>query len=359
MNILYLAQIRLPTEKAHGIQIMKTCEAFTTNGAKVTLLVPSQRGDIQTDPFTYYNVERNFKIIQVYCPDLVRFGKFGFILMNIWFSQICSVYTWKIKPDVVYSRDYFLLLDQYLLPFKKVWEVHDGLWNNFIKYMKVDGIVTISQGLKNFFKEHGKKNIIVAHDAVDLSEFNTQEKSDLDLPANEKIIMYIGHLYGWKGTDTLLAASKEIKGKLVIIGGVDHEVRKLQKEYPHVIFKGYIPYTELPKNQKRADLLVIPNSGKSDISRLYTSPLKVFAHMASGVPILASDLPSLREILNDSNAYFAEADDAQSFAEKINYVLDHQGEATTKAQKAFQDVRQYTWENRAKIILDFCAIFCL
>ena len=61
MKILYLAQIRLPTEKAHGIQIMKTCEAFAEQGAEVVLVVPSHRGDIRQDPFEYYRVKRNFK----------------------------------------------------------------------------------------------------------------------------------------------------------------------------------------------------------------------------------------------------------------------------------------------------------
>jgi len=355
MKILYLAQIRLPTEKAHGIQIMKTCEAFAEQGAEVVLVVPSHRGDIRQDPFEYYRVKRNFKIKYMYCPDLIRFGKFGFTIMNIWFSQFCAHYVWKQHPDIVYSRDYFLLFDQWIFPHKKIWEIHDGIWNICIDKMRIAGIVTISQGLKEFYEKKGKKDIVVAHDAVDLDEFNTLEKPDFTIPDGEKIVMYIGHLYGWKGTDTLLAAAQYINGKVVIIGGAEHEVKKLQKEYPHVMFKGYIPYTELPKNQKVADVLVIPNSGKSDISRLYTSPLKVFAHMTSGVPIVASDLPSLREILNDSNSFFAEADSPKSFAEKINYVLSHHGEAVAKAQKAIQDVQQYSWHNRAKIILDFCA----
>ena len=40
MKILYIANIRLPTEKAHGIQIMKMCEAFADIGHKVELIVP-------------------------------------------------------------------------------------------------------------------------------------------------------------------------------------------------------------------------------------------------------------------------------------------------------------------------------
>jgi glycosyltransferase involved in cell wall biosynthesis len=352
-KVLYLANIRLPTEKAHGVQIMKTCEALAEARATVTLIVPSRRTGIPEDPFSYYRVQKVFDIKYVYCPDLIYFGKIGFTLMTLWFSQMCAVEVWRERADIVYSRDYFLLFDQWLFPQKKVWEVHDGVWNICIKYIRLSGIVAISNGLKDFYEKRGKKNVIVAHDAVDLKEFEGVGKADLQLPKDRKIVMYIGHLYGWKGTDTLLQASRKIDAQLVIIGGVDHEVQELRKKYPQVIFKGYLPYTDLPKNQKAADVIVIPNSGKSDISRLYTSPLKVFAHMTSGVPILASDLPSLREILNDQNAFFAEADNPDSFAKGIQYILEHSEEAKKKAEQAKRDVQRYTWEERAKNILDF------
>lgn len=83
MNIAYLANIRLPTEKAHGVQIMKTCEAFARHGAKITLIVSSRNRTIQQDPFAYYNVKRNFDVRYVYCPELFFLGKIGFFLMNI------------------------------------------------------------------------------------------------------------------------------------------------------------------------------------------------------------------------------------------------------------------------------------
>ncbi len=76
-HIVYLANIRLPTEKAHGIQIMKTCEALARAGAKVTLVV-TNRKTIKADPFDYYKVERNFKIKYAYCPEFIFLGKFGF-----------------------------------------------------------------------------------------------------------------------------------------------------------------------------------------------------------------------------------------------------------------------------------------
>lgn len=334
-HIVYLANIRLPTEKAHGIQIMKTCEALARAGAKVTLVV-SNRKTIQADPFDYYRVERIFNINYAYCPNLFYFGKVGFFLMNTIFAWTANVR--RLQPDVVYSRDHIVLLKHFGCP--KFLEVHNAIHSPFVK---ADGIVAISNGLKDFFKSF--KKIVVAHDAVDLKEFEGSEKADLGI--TKKVVMYIGSLYGWKGVDTFFEASKQVDhAQFVVIGGE-------RNDYPNVKFLGYKPYSELPKNQRAADVLVIPNSGKADISRLYTSPLKVFAYMTSGVPIVASDLPSLREILNENNAFFATADDAESFAKTIRFVLENPEEAKKRAAQAKIDVQEYTWDKRAKKILDF------
>jgi glycosyltransferase involved in cell wall biosynthesis len=358
MKITYLANIRLPTKKAHGIQIMKTCEALARNGAEVSLVVTGRKTDVSEDPFLYYKVEKNFNIYYGYCPDLVVWGKIGFFLMNAIFSQSCAHYVWKLKPDIVYSRDSFLLLDQWLWPQKKVLEVHDGVWSIVTRLMRISGIVAISSGLKDFYYKKGIKKIVVAHDAVNLKEFETNEKADLGLSMDKKAVVYIGNLYGWKGLDSFLGASKYVlQAQFVVIGGTNEEVDKLKTIHTNVKFLGYKPYKELAKNQKAADVLVIPNSGKSDISRLYTSPLKVFSYMTSGVPIVASDLPSLREILNENNAYFAKPDNAQSFGKVIQEVLDNPVLAKEKADQALLDVQKYTWENRAKTILGFLKSF--
>ncbi|HRY62339.1 MAG TPA: hypothetical protein P5056_01035 [Candidatus Paceibacterota bacterium] len=62
MKISYLANIRIPTDRAHGIQIMKTCEALSSQGVVVELVVPSRKNSIKEDPFSYYQVKENFKI---------------------------------------------------------------------------------------------------------------------------------------------------------------------------------------------------------------------------------------------------------------------------------------------------------
>ena len=61
-DILYIANIRLPTEKAHGVQIMEMCSAFSAQGVNVELVVPKRRNTLIEDPFDFYKIKNNFTI---------------------------------------------------------------------------------------------------------------------------------------------------------------------------------------------------------------------------------------------------------------------------------------------------------
>ena len=87
MKIIYLANARIPTEKAHGIQIMKMCEAFSDADAKILLLIPRRINWIKEDPFEYYGIKKNFRIKKLPTIDLIPLD---FILGNLalWIQAI-------------------------------------------------------------------------------------------------------------------------------------------------------------------------------------------------------------------------------------------------------------------------------
>ena len=73
-KLLYISLMRLPTERAHGLQIMQNCEAFAEAGCEVTLWVARRWNTRQMrrvrDPYSYYGVDRNFSIRRIPCLDL-------------------------------------------------------------------------------------------------------------------------------------------------------------------------------------------------------------------------------------------------------------------------------------------------
>ncbi len=72
--------------------------------------------------------------------------------------------------------------------------------------------------------------------------------------------------------------------------------------------------------------------------------------MASGVPIVASRLPSIQELLNDENAFLVPPDDPEALARGIQEALAHPDEARRKALLARACVSEHTWEKRAERI---------
>jgi len=195
-KILYIANIRMPTEKAHGIQIMKMCEAFAKTGATVTLVVPWRFNSIKENPFVYYDVEGNFRIQKIPSLDLIKFGRLGFWIQMFSFSGIVSWYALFKKTDIVYSRDELPLWFLSFLKKDLVWEAHTPRHNFVIKSLsnRVHKIITISGGLKKFYIDRGisEDSILVQHDGVDIEQFSVMDvdkaRDMLNLPKGKKII---------------------------------------------------------------------------------------------------------------------------------------------------------------------------
>lgn len=81
--------------------------------------------------------------------------------------------------------------------------------------------------------------------------------------------------------------------------------------------------------------------------------MKLFEYMASGVPIVVSDLPSMREILKNNTAVFFRPDDAGDLAGRILELLQDKALTDRISSQALSEVGRYTWENRARKIIDF------
>ncbi|MCD4705451.1 hypothetical protein K8R61_00020, partial [bacterium] len=71
MKLIYITNNRLPTEKAHGIQISKMCEAFVKQGVEIELVCAKRKNKIKKDFFEYYNLKNRFKLTKLKSWDLV------------------------------------------------------------------------------------------------------------------------------------------------------------------------------------------------------------------------------------------------------------------------------------------------
>lgn len=360
----------MPTERAMGLAIAKMCEAFANLGKEVVLILPKRKNILQNkDIFEYYKLNNNFKIKYITCLDLGFLIKTPFWFPILYISFIFNLKRFLKKEEnfILYTREAEVLyfLDK---KYKAVLEIHhfNGLRNFFAKNVlsKIYKIIALTEGVKKDLQSKFQINaekILVKGSGLDIKQFednftkaDAREKLNLQ---DEKlpIAMYIGVLEKWKGFDTFLKASILLNDKVrfLVIGGKNSEILDLKKDYTDVVFLGSMPYLEINLNQKAADVLVVPNTAKDEVSAKYTSPLKVLAHMASGVPILVSDLPSTREILDESNATFFDADNPESLASKLIYILENLDLIKIKSEKAQKEIVKYDWNLRAHDIINF------
>lgn len=363
MKIIYPAFIRVPTEKAHGLQIMKTCEAFVRAGHEVELLVPARENAlVNEDPFEYYGVEKCFLVTRLPGIDLTRFGSPGFFFSMRFFAGRVAQYLKTRSVDMIFSRDENILVQLRHLDKPLVWESHTGSWNESAQELTsaASHIAVLTHAAKGFYIEKGipEKKLLVAPDGIDLDDFAHPESKEtarirLGLPLDKKIVLYIGRLDGWKGTDTLYKATELLPSdmRVVIIGGEPRQVEQLKKSYPNISFLGYRPYKEIANNLAVADVFVLPNTGKDDISVRFTSPLKLFTYMASNRPIVASNLPSIRDVLSEESAYLVPPDDFTALAHTIQQACDEESGGQSRALRALEIVGTYTWSARVDSIL--------
>lgn len=394
MRLFYITNTRIPSERASAYQVMQMCAAFAARDVHVDVLYPRRRAYGQwasiSDPYAYYGVPPDFTLQPVACVDPLKFTTIDHPRLNDTplprLSHYLQTGTFALqalrsahahRAGVCYSREpstlsllraadpqrrWRLFFEAHTTP-ETPWSLRQVRW----LAPRLEGIVCITDSIRRFYAQLGvpAERLLVAPDGVDLARYaqlpeRAAAREHLGLPTDRPLVCYTGQLYRWKGVHTLIAAMAALPDALLcLVGGAPGELaetRALVAELglQNVIVTGHVAPEVVPLYQVAADALVLPNTAREAISREHTSPLKLFEYMAAGRPIVASDLPSLREVLRHGfNAWLVPPDDPAGLAQGIERLLADPALAVRLAAQALQDVQAYTWEQRAGRILSF------
>ena len=173
---------------------------------------------------------------------------------------------------------------------------------------------------------------------------------------------YVGHLFAGRGIEVIESLAQRRPDLLFLVAGgqeTDVEARRAANRQVNLRFLGHYPHRSALELAACVDVLLMPyqtsvslGTGHYDTAR-WMSPMKMFEYMATGVPIVSSDLPVLREILrHEENALLVAPDDVNGWAAAIDRILSDGLLARRLADAAYaQYQRQHTWEHRARILL--------
>lgn len=374
-RLIYIANARVPTQRAHGLQIAKMCEEFARASFNVSLIIPRSFNSIKDNIFDYYNLQKTFKVTRLFSIDFSAWMNplpaFFYWIRTISFtlSTFFFVLLHTTRDDFIYVRydtATFLALVPFLRTRNITCEAHFLLsgWQQKI-LLRCENIVVITSQAKKIYDQKilFDEKVLVAPDGVSVGDFDmpfskNEARDRLKLPKDKKLAIYTGYFFEWKGIDVLVRAAKQFDDteELVLVGGAGYDTERInnlivQEGIRNVRIIGHRPYREMVLYQRAADCLVVTSSAKNDQSKFFTSPLKLFEYMAAGRPIVASDTSSIREILNERNAILVPADDSNGMVRGIRRAFSGDGEE--KATRAKQEVFKYSWGARVKIILDF------
>lgn len=205
--------------------------------------------------------------------------------------------------------------------------------------------------------------VSVIPDAYDPAQYAPRDRAacreQLQLPPDDLLVVYSGLTFAYRGLDRLVQALADLaptlpRMRVVLVGGRPQEIATLQQQArqlgvaDRLICVGQVDQARTPVYLGAADVLVIPDT----VTDVTASPLKLFEYMACQRAIVLPDLPALREILpNDAGWYFRRGQQ-ESLTQALHAALHSAVWRTQRGQAASMLVRQYTYAERARRILD-------
>lgn len=378
MKIYFFVNSRMPSEKAEGIETAKLSEALARK-AEVVLLYPARYNYIKDEVYDYYSVVRNFSIQKIPVLDLnfIFPSRIFFYLEVLSYALFSLAYSlFKVSnDDIIFTHDTYLAFIFSIFRKNVVFDMHDfprahrGLHRWFLRRLR--GITTTNRWKKNeLIKSFGvdESKIISQPNGVDADKFLVNKsrpelRRELNLPEESTIIGYVGMLRTMgmkKGIDTLLYALKQLPDNVtaLLVGGNKEDVKYYAKMAEDLGLKnrvrlaGWVKHSDIPKYLSASDILVAPFP-KNEHYDHYMCPMKVIEYMASGRPMVVSDLESIREIVNDEMAYFFKPDDVDGLAGSISEIIKSMDISKKKAAMALEKSRMFSWDERATKIINF------
>ena len=218
-------------------------------------------------------------------------------------------------------------------------------------------LVVVSQDLQHYFTQtYGLNSVYIPNGPGELAP--TDERLGylelLNLQP-QRYLLFLGRLVPEKRPDLLIKAFQQLQPsgwKLVLTGGSSDtekygsELRELAKDNPSIIFTGELEGKRLAEIIRGAGLFVLP----SDLEGL---PLVMLEAMKEAIPVLASDIPPHKQLIESDKGFLFRAGELDSMIETLRLALEQPSTRMAMAEKAQEHIANiYNWNKIALQNLD-------
>jgi glycosyltransferase involved in cell wall biosynthesis len=350
-KLIYIGRSRLQRNRANLLQTLHMVRAFDAIGVATRLYLPPWPSDlVLQERLDDFGID---SALDVHPSQLLhsRWKNRPFV----WFHQ-----RMLRRADALYVRSVpiSLLLSTRELPHHL--EIHDtaSVRQDQLKAIVqshrqglIRWLVPISEAAASDLIAAGadKNRILVAPSGVDLNAFATIAPFR---PQTEGLprIVYPGTLSRDRGLGIFEALAQNEMAEITLLGDQEDTPKSLSR----LKVVNFVPHREVPNWYGRCDVVLLPYQ-KNLRHAASISPIKLFEAMAAGRPIIASDLPTIREILeHEKTALLVEPTDTGGWIAAVRRMQCEPDLASRLAQAAKAKAVEFSWEKRAERIARTC-----
>lgn len=370
MKIAYVFDRPLPARETDSEQALQTIAAFSRRGAAVCLVLPAHGAmPSARELAAHYQVTGDFEV--QYAPTPL--GRFE-IGRKWWHALRASALPAVAAADVIYTRNYPTLFalgggrQAFAYETYRPWSDQFPVLAPFFRRAMASpyflGAVLHSSFARDRYAALGieARRLLVAHNGHDPSRFReppptSQLRAELKLPRDRTVVVYTGHVNLTKGLDTVLRMARQLPHVAFVLVGSDGSglIEALAHRTHNVSVVPWQPFDTVARYLMAADVLLQPPS-RVPLKLVGNTvlPMKLFLYLAAGRPIIAPDLPDMREVLkHDHNALLVPAGDDDAAARAVARLGAEPELAERLSAAAKQTAASLTWDARAERILEF------
>jgi phosphatidylinositol alpha-mannosyltransferase len=269
-------------------------------------------------------------LIPMLCTTILRFSRT---------VNVGTFHAYASKPSYGWTRPF-------LKYFLKKW------------FRRLNGRIAVSNAAMAYTNKHFPGQYEIIPNGVDIKHFCPDVEPIESLCDGKRNILFVGRLEKRKGAGYLLKAYKTVKrevpdARLVFVGPSTRLTRKYEKKVARdglkdVMFIGQVPYRELPRYYKSADVFCAPATGRESFG------IVLLEAMAVGKPIVASNIPGYAGVVMDKEeAVLVPPKDVSSLADSLIRVLKDKELQQYMGKCGLEKVQKYSWKSVALQVLDY------